>query len=204
MRQRADEHARPRAARTRPTATSSAGGRSSGAERLERRARLRSRCGALGVVAVGGLAVVGHRVRLPAPRRAARAARARPARVLGGGDRAQHAHARGARVERLAEVARVEAADREERHRRVRGRVADQLEADRRPPGLGRRLVDRADADVVDDARRRPRRSARASGSTGRSACPGRPARGPPRRACRPGRRARRRRPPRARPTAGR
>jgi hypothetical protein len=62
-------------------------------------------------------------------------------------------------VDRLGRVARIEAADREERHRGVLGGVADQLEADGRAPGLGRGLVDRADADVVDQRRVDSRRS---------------------------------------------
>ena len=57
---------------------------------------------------------------------------------------AARTRALGARLEHLGEVARVQAADREERHRRVRGRVADQLEADGRAARLGRRLVHRA------------------------------------------------------------
>src|ERR1700722_4042041 len=68
-----------------------------------------------------------------------------PLGVLGGGDRAQHAHPARPGVERLGEISRVEATDCEERHCCVRGGVADQLEAHGRPAGLGGGLVDGAD-----------------------------------------------------------
>src|SRR5947209_10074847 len=47
-------------------------------------------------------------------------------------------------------VGRRDASDGEERHRGVRGRVADELESDRRPAGLRRGGVHRPDSDVVD------------------------------------------------------
>ena len=59
---------------------------------------------------------------------------------------------RGARCDDLGDVAGVDAADREERVRRIRGRVLDQAEPDAGAPLFGRRLPDRADADVVDGA----------------------------------------------------
>ena len=46
----------------------------------------------------------------------------------------------------------IDPADREERARRVLGGVGDQLQPDRRPARLRRRLPDRADTDVVDGA----------------------------------------------------
>ena len=141
------------------TATRSAGGRSpSPSGSSAARACCRDRSGA----APARRALSGHR-----PLRRSAAVRVEPlaqrargrSRIAGAGDRPQHAHPRRARAEHVREVARVEAADREERHRGVGGRVADELEPDGRAARLGRRLVDRADADVVDQARRRPRRS---------------------------------------------
>jgi glycine oxidase len=72
-----------------------------------------------------------------------------PLRLVRVGDRSEHDGARRAGRERLVEIAQVQASDREERHLRVQSGVADQLDADRRPIGLRRRLVYRSDADVV-------------------------------------------------------
>ena len=49
----------------------------------------------------------------------------------------------------VPDVRAVDSADREPRLARVRRRVADELEPDRRAPGLRRRRVDGPDADVV-------------------------------------------------------
>ena len=81
----------------------------------------------------------------------------------------------------LADVAGVQAADREERHARVRRRVADQLQT--RPPGGPAWSASRARARrrCSRPAPGRPRRSRPGRGWRGRSASPGRRARAPPR-----------------------
>jgi len=71
------------------------------------------------------------------------------ARVGGLGDRADDGDPPRPGGDDLRDVARVDPADREERHRRVEGREAHELDADRVAAGLRRRRVDRADADVV-------------------------------------------------------
>jgi glycine oxidase len=73
--------------------------------------------------------------------------------LVGVGDRAQHDDSLRAGVEHVADVRRVQAADREERHVGVRGGVAHQLDADGRTAELRRRLVDGSDTDVVDERR---------------------------------------------------
>ena len=86
---------------------------------------------------------------------AARSARATPPGSEASVKRTDHRDPVGPRIADCSDVRRRDAADREERDGRVRRRVADELEPDRRSPGLGRGRVDRADADVVDrDVRR--------------------------------------------------
>ncbi len=94
--------------------------------------------------------------------------------------------------------------DREERHRRVRGGVADELQAHGRATGLGRASRARPNTDVVDQLRVHRVDLLPARGSRARSAGRGRPARAPRRPPCRPGRRALRRRRPRVRRSDGR
>jgi hypothetical protein len=100
-------------------------------------------------------AAVGRRLRLRRPnagllrdQRGAQAAR-RGFWILGLGDRAHDHDAARARGHDLAHVGGIDAADGEPRVGRVHGRVADEVEADGGPAGLGRRGMNRADGDVV-------------------------------------------------------
>ena len=81
-------------------------------------------------------------------------------RVGGLGDRPDHDRAPSARADRVPDRQLVEPADREPRDGCVGGGVADRIEPGRGPAGLGGRLVNRTDRDVVDalggvDLRRR-------------------------------------------------
>ena len=69
--------------------------------------------------------------------------------VNGVRDRAQDAYPTGAGGEHLAKVLCVDPTDRKERHGRVGGRVAHELQAHRGTPGLGRGGMDGTHADVV-------------------------------------------------------
>ena len=122
---------------------------------------LRSRRAGRGLLALPALAATLTQLALPLASRPLGAQLARPRSGVGGvGQRAHDRDPLGAGVAAPAPtLAGRDPADREERHRRVRRRVADELEPDGRAARLGRRRVDGPDADVVDVAPP-PRRSA--------------------------------------------
>src|SRR5579884_1142469 len=76
-------------------------------------------------------------------------ARGRSVGVAGLGERAHDRHPTGPGGGYVAHAGWRDPSDGKERHAGVGGRVAHQLQANRRPAGLGRRGVHRADADVV-------------------------------------------------------
>ena len=187
-----------------PTATSSAGGRSSAAPaaRAPRGARA-SRLRAVGsrLVAASAIGVRLSRARVePLAQRSRRALG-----ILGGGDRAQHAHARCARVDHLVRGC-PRPGRRSRRTAPARGRPRSGSAPRPRP---GARAWSASawigpDADVVDDARvDRVDLRGRVRGQADSMLRADELAH-LRRRACRPGPRARRRRPPRAPPRAGR